>query len=145
MEITNEMRLMFLSKSENESFARVAAAAFISPLDPTVSELVEIKTAVSEAVSNAIIHGYDTKLGVVTLEMRLLESHTVEITVVDSGKGISDIEKAKEPLFTTKPDEERAGMGFTVMETFMDTMEIESEPDKGTRIVMKKRLQTDLT
>lgn len=145
MEITNEMRLMFLSKSENESFARVAAAAFISPLDPTVSELVEIKTAVSEAVSNAIIHGYDTKLGVVTLEMRLLESHTVEITVADSGKGILDIERAKEPLFTTKPDEERAGMGFTVMETFMDTMEIESEPDKGTRIVMKKRLQTDLT
>lgn len=145
MEITNEMRLMFLSKSENESFARVAAAAFISPLDPTVSELVEIKTAVSEAVSNAIIHGYDTKVGVVTLEMRLIERHTVEITVADSGKGIPDIEKAKEPLFTTKTDEERSGMGFTVMETFMDSLEIESAPGKGTRILMKKRLQADPT
>lgn len=145
MEITNEMRLMFLSKSENESFARVAAAAFISPLDPTVSELVEIKTAVSEAVSNAIIHGYDTKVGVVTLEMRLIERHTVEITVADSGKGIADIEKAKEPLFTTKTDEERSGMGFTVMETFMDSLEIESAPGKGTRILMKKRLQADPT
>ncbi len=145
MEITNEMRLMFLSKSENESFARVAAAAFISPLDPTVSELVEIKTAVSEAVSNAIVHGYDAKVGVVTLEMRILDRHTVEITVSDAGKGILDIEKAKEPLFTTKPDEERAGMGFTVMETFMDTLEIESQPEQGTRIFMKKRLQADLT
>ncbi|MBP3448452.1 MAG: anti-sigma F factor [Clostridia bacterium] len=145
MEITNEMRLMFLSKSENESFSRVAAAAFISPLDPTVSELVEIKTAVSEAVSNAIIHGYDGTIGVVTLEMRILEKHTVEITVSDSGKGIYDIEKAKEPLYTTKPDEERAGMGFTVMETFMDSMTVESEPGKGTRILMKKRLQTDPT
>lgn len=145
MEITNEMRVMFLSKSENESFSRVAAAAFISPLDPTVSELVEIKTAVSEAVSNAIIHGYDGKVGVVTLEMRILENHTVEISVSDSGKGIPDIEKAKEPLFTTKPDEERAGMGFTVMETFMDVLEIDSAPDKGTRILMKKRLQADHT
>lgn len=145
MEITNEMRLMFLSKSENESFSRVAAAAFIAPLDPTVSELVEIKTAVSEAVSNAIVHGYDTNIGVVTLEMRILEQHTVEVTVTDSGKGILDIEKAKEPLFTTKTDEERAGMGFTVMETFMDCVEITSEPDKGTRVVMRKRLQADLT
>ncbi|MBQ7950630.1 MAG: anti-sigma F factor [Clostridia bacterium] len=145
MEIINEMRVMFLSKSENESFSRVAAASFISPLDPTVSELVEIKTAVSEAVSNAIIHGYDGTIGVVTLEMRILDTRTVEITVTDQGKGIPDIEKAKEPLFTTKPDEERAGMGFTVMETFMDSMEIDSAPDKGTRIMMKKSLTTDLT
>lgn len=145
MEITNEMRVMFLSKSENESFSRVVAAAFISPLDPTVSELVEIKTAVSEAVSNAIIHGYDGKIGVVTLEMRILDTHTVEITVTDQGKGIPDVEKAKEPLFTTKPDEERAGMGFTVMETFMDSMEIDSTPGTGTRIMMKKILKTDLT
>ncbi len=145
MEIINEMRVMFLSKSENESFSRVTAAAFISPLDPTVSELVEIKTAVSEAVSNAIIHGYDGKIGIVTLEMRILDTRTVEITVTDQGKGIPDIEKAKEPLFTTKPDEERAGMGFTVMETFMDSMEIDSTPDKGTRIMMKKHLKPDLT
>ena len=145
MEITNEMRLMFLSQSENESFARTTAAAFISQLDPTVSELVEIKTAVSEAVSNAIIHGYDKAVGIVTLEMRILSGKTVEITVIDMGKGIADIEKAKEPLFTTKTNEERAGMGFTVMETFMDTLTVESEVGKGTRIMMKKRLDTEHT
>ena len=145
MEITNEMRLMFLSKSENESFARVTAAAFISQLDPTVSELVEIKTAVSEAVSNAIIHGYDGTVGIVTLEMRISDTKTVEISVTDSGKGIPDIEKAREPLFTTKENEERAGMGFTVMETFMDHLSVESEVGKGTRIVMKKRLDAEAT
>ncbi|MBO5409037.1 MAG: anti-sigma F factor [Clostridia bacterium] len=145
MEITNEMRLMFLSKSENESFARVTAAAFISQLDPTVSELVEIKTAVSEAVSNAIIHGYDGTVGIVTLEMRLFDTKIVEISVTDSGKGIADIEKAKEPLFTTKENEERAGMGFTVMETFMDQLNVESEVGKGTRIVMKKYLDAEHT
>ncbi len=145
MEITNEMRLMFLSKSENESFARVASAAFISGLDPTVSELVEIKTAVSEAVSNAIIHGYDGTVGIVTLEMRILDTHTVEISVTDSGKGISDIEKAREPLFTTKENEERAGMGFTVMETFTDTLTVESEVGKGTRVIMKKFLDANHT
>ena len=145
MEITNEMRLMFLSKSENESFARVTAAAFISQLDPTVSELVEIKTAVSEAVSNAIIHGYDGTVGIVTLEMRISDTRTVEISVTDSGKGIPDIEKAREPLFTTKENEERAGMGFTVMETFMDHLSVESEVGKGTRIVMKKRLDAEAT
>lgn len=145
MEIINEMRLMFLSKSENESFARVTAAAFISQIDPIVSELVDIKTAVSEAVSNAIIHGYEASIGIITLEMRLFANRLVEITVTDSGKGIADIEKAREPLFTTKKEEERAGMGFTVMETFMDSLEIESEVKKGTRIIMKKRLTAENT
>lgn len=145
MEILNEMRLMFLSKSENESFSRVTAAAFVSPLDPTVSELVEVKTAVSEAVSNAVIHGYDKTVGVITLEMRLFSDYTVEITVTDSGKGIVDIEKAKEPLYTTKTEEERSGMGFTVMESFMDTLEVESSPGKGTRVFMKKRLHPNHT
>lgn len=140
MEILNEMRLMFLSKSENESFSRVAASAFISPLDPTVSELVEIKTAVSEAVSNAVIHGYDKTVGIITLEMRIFSDYTVEVTVTDSGKGIPDIEKAREPLYTTKTEEERSGMGFTVMESFMDALEVESEPGKGTKIFMRKRL-----
>lgn len=145
MEILNETRLMFLSKSENESFARVSAAAFISQLDPTVAQLVELKTAISEAVSNAVIHGYEQTVGIITLEMRLYQNRTVEVTVTDAGKGIADIEKAKEPLFTTKQDEERAGMGFTVMETFTDTLTVESEVGKGTRIFMKKFLDTDPT
>ena len=145
MEILNEMRLMFLSKSENEGFARITAAAFISPLDPTVSELVEVKTSVSEAVSNAVIPGYDKTVGVITLEMRLFSDYSVEITVTDSGKGIPDIEKAREPLFTTKTEEERSGMGFTVMESFMDILEVDSAPGKGTRIFMKKRLHPNHT
>ncbi len=145
MEILNEMRLMFLSKSENESFARVAASAFISSLDPTVSELVEIKTAVSEAVSNAVIHGYDKTVGVITLEMRIFSDCTVEVSVTDSGKGIPDIEKAREPLYTTKIEEERSGMGFTVMESFMDFLEVESEPGKGTKVFMRKRLHPNHT
>jgi stage II sporulation protein AB (anti-sigma F factor) len=145
MEILNEMRLMFLSKSENEGFSRVTAAAFISSLDPTISELVEVKTAVSEAVSNAVIHGYDKTVGIITLEMRLFSDYSVEITVTDCGKGIADIEKAREPLFTTKSEEERSGMGFTVMESFMDTLEVESEPGKGTRVFMKKRLHPNHT
>ena len=145
MEILNEMRLMFLSRSENESFARITAAAFISPSDPTVSEIVEVKTAVSEAVSNAVIHGYDKTVGVITLEMRLFSDYSVEITVIDCGKGIADIEKAREPLFTTKTEEERSGMGFTVMESFMDSVEVESEPQKGTRVFMKKRLHPNHT
>ena len=136
---------MFLSKSENEGFARVTAAAFISSLDPSVSEIVEVKTAVSEAVSNCVIHGYDKTVGVITLEMRLFSDFTVEITVADSGKGISDIEKAREPLYTTKTEEERSGMGFTVMESFTDMLRVESEPGKGTRVFMKKRLHPNHT
>ena len=140
MEITNEMRLMFLSKPENESFCRVSVASFLSALDPVVSELVDVKTAVSEAVSNSIIHGYGNNFGIITVNMRICENRRVEISIEDSGRGIEDITKAREPLFTTKKDEERAGMGFTVMETFMDEIEVFSKPNEGTTVVMKKQL-----
>ncbi len=140
MEITNEMRMMFLSKTENESFCRVSVAAFLSHLDPVVHDLVDIKTAVSEAVSNSIIHGYGENFGIITVNMRVLFDRTVEISIEDSGKGIEDVEKAREPLYTTKKDEERAGMGFTVMETFMDSVEVFSKINEGTTVIMRKRL-----
>jgi len=145
IEILNEMRLMFLAKSSNESFARVSAASFVSQLDPTVSEVADIKTAVSEAVSNAIIHGYEGSFGIVTLEMRIFCDNTIELTISDSGKGILDIDKAREPMYSTKKDEDRAGMGFTVMETFMDNVEVISEVNVGTKIVMKKKLTQNST
>ena len=140
MEMQNEMRIMFLSKSENESFCRVSTAAFLSQLDPVVSELVDIKTAVTEAVSNSIIHGYGNSYGVITVNMRVYSDRTVEISVEDKGNGIEDIERARTPLFTTRQDEERAGMGFTVMETFMDDVKVESVPGEGTTVTMKKML-----
>lgn len=143
MEITNEMRLMFLSREENESFCRVSVAAFLSQLDPIVSDLVDVKTAVSEAVSNCVIHGYGEKYGVITVNMRVFSDNTVEISIEDKGKGIFDIQKAMEPLFTTKKDEERAGMGFTVMETFMDNLEVYSAVGEGTTVIMKKRLSSN--
>lgn len=137
----NYMKLAFQARSENESFARVAVAAFVSPLDPTVEELTEIKTAVSEAVSNAIIHAYeDAESGVVSLECSYDENGKVVIIVSDQGVGIEDVELAKEPLYTSKPLEERSGMGFTVMESFMDKLEIESSPGEGTKITMTKCL-----
>ena len=135
------MKLEFLNRSENESFARVAVAAFASPLDPTVEELTEIKTAVSEAVSNAVIHAYpDGEEGMVTVECAIDEDRRVTIVVSDNGVGIEDVEKAREPLFTTKPGEERSGMGFTVMESFMDRLEVESKPGAGTKVTMIKNL-----
>lgn len=140
MEIQNEMRIMFLSKSENESFCRVSTAAFLSQLDPVVSELVDIKTAVTEAVSNSIIHGYGNAYGIITVNMRVYSDRTVEISVEDKGRGIADVERARTPLFTTKQDEERAGMGFTVMETFMDEVLVESTPGEGTMVTMRKLL-----
>ncbi len=140
MEIINETRIIFLSKSVNESFCRVSVAAFLSQLDPVVSELVDIKTAVTEAVSNSIIHGYGNTYGIITVNMRVYEDRTVEISVEDKGRGIDDIERARTPLFTTKQDEERAGMGFTVMETFMDSVEVFSKSGEGTAVVMKKKL-----
>lgn len=139
--ILNRMKLEFLNRSENESFARVAVAAFAAPLDPTVEELTEIKTAVSEAVSNAIIHAYeDDTDGIVTVECLIDEEGKVVIIVSDSGIGIEDVQMAREPLYTSKPGEERSGMGFTVMESFMDKLEVESEPGKGTRVTMIKNL-----
>lgn len=135
----NYMKLEFLSKSNNESFARVVVAAFASQLDPTLEELSDIKTAVSEAVTNSIIHGYEFGEGIVTLES-LIEDNYIEIRVTDKGKGIGDIEQAMEPFFTSKPDLERSGMGFTVMETFMDELKVESTKDVGTTVVMKKKI-----
>ena len=141
--ITNRVKLEFLNRSENESFARIAAAAFIAPLDPTVEELTEIKTAVSEAVSNAIIHAYeDGQDGIVSLECMIDKDRKVVIIVSDSGVGIEDVEQAKEPLYTSKPGEERSGMGFTVMESFMDKLDVESQPGTGTRITMIKNLDS---
>ena len=140
MEILNEMKVEFLSRSQNESFARVAVSAFVSQLDPTVEELSDMKTAVSEAVTNAIIHGYENQVGIITLLVRIFSDHIVEITVSDQGRGIEDIDQARQPLFTTGDSEERSGMGFTVMETFMDELHIQSALKEGTAVVMRKCL-----
>lgn len=136
----NSMRVEFPNQSDNERFARSVAAAFILELDPTVDELSEIKTAISEAVTNAIIHGYDNSDGIVTMEGTIFDD-TVEFIISDNGVGIPDIRRAREPLFTGKPEMERSGMGFTIMETFMDSIEVESEVGKGTRITMAKKLK----
>ena len=140
MEILNEMKLEFLSRSSNESFARVTVSAFVSQLDPTLSEITDIKTAVSEAVTNAIIHGYENSLGIVTLTTRIYKNRMIEISVKDIGKGIEDVDKARQPLYTTGNTDERSGMGFTVMETFMDDVQIYSTPNKGTTVVLKRSL-----
>lgn len=141
MRIDNEMKLEFLSKSQNESFARSVVAAFVAQLDPTIEELTEVKTAVSEAVTNAIIHGYGCGTGNVIIVSRIIDK-TVEIEVRDSGAGIADIELARQPLYTSKPELERSGMGFTVMETFMDKVEVESLTGSGTIIRMTKTMKT---
>lgn len=133
----NYMKLEFLSKSSNESFARVVVAAFASQLDPTIEELSDIKTAVSEAVTNAIIHGYEYNEGIVIIE-GIIDENKVEIIVTDKGKGIDDIDRAMEPFYTSRPELERSGMGFTVMETFMDDLSVESHPGHGTIVKMVK-------
>lgn len=137
MQPINEMKLEFMSKSSNEAFARIVAAAFVSQLDPTLEELADVKTAVSEAVTNAIIHGYENKAGNIKMDCRLYEN-SVEIAIIDEGRGIEDIEQARQPLYTSKPEMERSGMGFTVMESFMDSVEISSEPGKGTAVILRK-------
>ena len=134
---TNEMMLEFDSRSSNESFARVVAAAFAAQLNPTMEEIADIKTAVSEAVTNAIIHGYENEEGKICLKCRI-EENTVWIEVSDQGRGIEDIEKAMEPLYTTKPEMERSGMGFAFMEAFMDELKVDSDLVKGTTVTMKK-------
>ena len=136
----NEMKLEFISKSSNEAFARVAVAAFAAQLDPTIEELADIKTAVSEAVTNSIIHGYEDKQGIIKIVCRLKENEII-IEISDTGKGIEDIEAAKEPLYTTKPNLERSGMGFAIMESFMDSMEIESIIGLGTKVTMSKKIK----
>lgn len=140
----NEMKLEFLSKSNNEAFARIAVAAFVSQLDPTIEELADIKTAVSEAVTNAIIHGYEEKEGMVKIVCKLI-SNSVVIEVSDTGKGIENIELAKQPLYTSKPNLERSGMGFTIIESFMDEMKIESVVGLGTKVTMKKKIEQEVS
>ena len=139
METSNKMRVEFDALSINEGFARVTVAAFLAELNPTLDELADVKTAVSEAVTNAIIHGYEQGTGTVVLACTL-EEHMIELQVEDMGKGITDIAKARTPFFTTKPELERSGMGFAFMEAFMDEVQVESEPGKGTRVIMKKLL-----
>ena len=137
MKTTNEMRLEFLSKSPNEAFARVVVAAFAAQLDPTLEEVADIKTAVSEAVTNSIIHAYDDEMGYVEIVGKLFDRGII-IQVIDRGKGIENLEEAMQPLYTSKPELERSGMGFTVMETFMDEVEVVSSLNKGTKVTMVK-------
>ena len=139
MENTNEMKIVFDSRPENEGLARVAVAAFCTQLNPTLEEVSDLKTAVSEAVTNSIIHGYENKKdGIIRIEA-CISGNNVTIKIVDFGKGMTDVEKAMEPLYTSRPDLERSGMGFTVMETFMDTLEVTSEEGKGTTVIMSKK------
>ena len=133
----NEMKLEFASKSNNEAFARITVAAFAAQLDPTIEELADIKTAVSEAVTNSIIHGYENSEGVVKIVSKIF-ANTIEIEISDTGKGIENIEIARKPLYTSKSNLERSGMGFTIMESFMDEVNIESVVGLGTKITMKK-------
>ena len=137
MKDKNEMTLEFESKSQNESFARTVVAAFAAQLDPTIEELADIKTAVSEAVTNSIIHGYDSSIGKITMHC-IISGNELLVEIKDEGAGIADIEKAMEPLYTTRPELERSGMGFSFMEAFMDDLEVESQPGKGTLVRMKK-------
>ena len=133
----NKMKIEFLSKSQNESFARVAVAAFASQLDPTIEEISDVKTAVSEAVTNAIIHGYNNEEEIITIEA-IIDGTQLTVIISDEGSGIENLEMAMQPLFTSRPDLERSGMGFTVMETFMDSLEVKSEKGKATSIILKK-------
>ena len=141
MNAENYVTLEFPSRSANEGFARAAAACFAAQLDPTLEEINDIKTAVSEAVTNCIVHAYPDRLGRVSLRLRLFEDNSLEIQVKDWGVGIADVEQARTPLFTTG-SEERSGMGFTIMESFMDTLRVRSAPQKGTTVTMRKRIST---
>lgn len=135
---TNEVTMTFLSRSANEGFARTSAACFAAQLDPTLDEVGDIKTSVSEAVTNAIVHAYPNTIGKVFMRLRLYPDKTLEITIRDWGVGITDIDKARTPLFTTG-SEERSGMGFTIMESFMDNLKVRSKSGKGTTVTMRKR------
>ena len=139
----NQATVQFWSRSANEGFARTAAACFAAQLDPTLDEINDLKTAVSEAVTNAIVHAYPDTLGKVTMVMKLFEDNTVEITVKDRGVGIVDLEQARTPLYTTG-GAERAGMGFTIMESFTDGMKVRSAPGKGTTVVLSKKISCRL-
>ena len=135
----NEVTLEFPSRSSNEGFARSAAACFTAQMDPTLNELEDIKTAVSEAVTNAIVHAYPDAIGTVTLKMRVCPGNVLELTVKDRGRGIADVEKARQPMFTTG-GAERSGMGFTIMESFMTSLQVTSKPGRGTTVHMKRKI-----
>ena len=143
MTIINEVKLDFPSTSANEGFARSVAACFATQLDPTLEELGDIRTAVSEAVTNAIVHGYPDTLGKITLRMRIYEDNLLEVQVKDRGVGIPDVAKARQPMFTTG-GEERSGMGFTIMESFMDAIRVTSAPGRGTAVTLRKRISRRL-
>lgn len=138
--MSDKMRLEFDSKSSNESFARVTVASFAVRLDPTLEELSDIKTAVSEAVTNCVVHGYGNEKGKIIIEC-YIEENEITIMVEDYGVGIENIEQAMEPLFTTKPTEDRAGMGFSFMSIFMDDLKVESKPNQGTKVTMTKKIE----
>ena len=139
MKKENYVSLEFPSRSANESFARAAAACFAAQLDPTLEEVNDVKTAVSEAVTNAIVHAYPDRIGKIVMRLALLEDHALEIVVKDWCVGIENVEKAREPLFTTG-NQERAGMGFTIMESFMDVLKVRSTPGKGTTVTMRRKI-----
>lgn len=144
MSTYNEMKLEFSSNSENESFARTVVSAFIARLDPTLEELADVKTAVSEAVTNAIIHGYENREGMVKIYGKI-EGNCIYLEISDEGQGIDDISKAMEPLYTSKPELDRSGMGFAFMEAFMDELQVESEPGHGTTVKMKKNIYSAMS
>ena len=139
-EYSNYIKLEFPSKSANEAFARSAVAAFAAQLDPTMDELGDIRTAVSEAVTNAIVHAYPEEMGVIWLRARILRGDTLELVVKDKGRGIPDVQQAMQPLYSTGGDE-RSGMGFTIMESFMDKLQVRSAPGKGTTVTMKRQIR----
>ena len=140
MKTINQMKIIIPAMSKNESLARSCIAAFAAQTDPTVEELSDLRSAVCEAVTNSIVHGYRDKSGNITITLKLTDDNCLYIKIADKGCGIEDIEKAKEPLFTTAPEEERAGLGFAVMEAFTDSLKVTSRPGKGTTVIMKKKL-----
>jgi stage II sporulation protein AB (anti-sigma F factor) len=142
--MNNEMKLEFLSKSANESFARIAVAAFVSQLDPTIEEIADIKTSVSEAVTNCIIHAYPDREGIIKIKS-VLNDNEVEIEISDTGEGIENVEEARTPLYTSKVNLERSGMGFTIIENFMDDLRVESIVGIGTKLTMKKIIKKENT
>ena len=143
MKTVNQMRLSFPSKSCNEAFARGAISSFITPLDPTINELNDLKTAVSEAVTNCIVHGYGRKNGTIYINGKIAEDGRVIIRVRDKGCGIEDVEQAMQPLFTTAAEEERAGLGFAVMQSFCDSVKVRSTPERGTTVILEKLIGAD--
>ena len=140
MKVLNEFKISFPSRSVNEGLSRIAVSAFAAQLDPPVDELSDVKTAVSEAVTNCIVHAYKNTVGTIEISMRILDQNRLYIKIKDKGCGIDDIEKAMEPLFTTAPEEERAGLGFAVMESFMDKVKVHSVEGKGTTVTMSRRI-----